>query len=460
MADLLRPDDYEPKEQFSPSGLGLASMCEMAWFYRYVLGQKESDLLSWADAKDLERPEKPPASSPAAMLAAHREDVKEFNRLTRRALGHAIHDVLYIHYDWHPPLSLIDWTDRPGAVAIAGLPFLPAHEELAEAYPEQELELAWGPDEDPIKVWGFADLIVRMFEEGVKVSDVEVYAPGAWVLIDYKTTYNFDWIPLREELEQDVAACFYALACMVKLELAEMPCRWVYFLTDEQKPEDARAVTFTITREQAIKVLTPVETLAERLRDAMRAYVALGNGDLRCLGLKHNPVHCENIYGSRCVYHFEQGGDCRPPRATTGQRMTHLHTRETMLRKRREFNATQRNGQSVKPRKSRGASPGQARRTATASRSARHVTADTTNERKSTMGKFNQEAAAGAPAENGAAPAAAPRTRAPRQPRAAAAAEQTPPLYLLAGDDVKVEIPVGSPLHKRAVAVLEALYAE
>lgn len=465
MAELLRPESYEPKEQFSPSGLGLASLCEMAWFYRYVFGQKEADLLDWGQAKELERPEKPTEGSPARLLAAHREDVKEFNRLTRRALGHAVHSVFALHYDWHPPLALIDWTDRPGAVAIAGLPFLPAHEDCAEIHVEQELSMQWGPDDDPVKVWGFADLIVRLLEK-VECSDAEVYKPGSWVLLDYKTTYNFDYVPLVEELERDVAACFYALECMVKLELAAMPCRWVYFLTDEKKPEDSRAVTFTITRERAIEVLTPIEALALKLRMVMRRFGALtpppGRPEFQRkqdahLLLKHNPVHCENMFGAPCVYYHQSGGDCRPPRATAGQRIAHLRTKEDLLRKRREFQRSLQNGAPSprRPRKGRTLK-------ATAPRSARHVTSTENEGRQDTMGKFNTEG--GPPAETTAT--AAPKTRAPRTPKAAPAAppaDETPALYLTSekpAEGVSLEVPQGSPLYARNLAFINAAFAE
>ncbi len=493
MADLLRPENYVPKELFSPSALGLASLCEMAWFYRYVLGQKESDLLDWRDVAHLERPIKPTSKVATALdFAAYREDVKEFNRLTRRALGHAVHDTLAIHYDWHPPLALIDWTDRPGFVAVTGLPFLPAHEDCAEIYVEQYLELPWGPDDDPITVRGFADLLVRLFEQ-VHKSDVEVYAPASWVLLDYKTTYNFDYVPLLAELERDVAACFYALAVMVKLGLPELRCRWVYFLTDDKKPEDSRAVTFTITRDRAVEVLTPVEALAVRLRDFMRGYVALQGGDLRVLfspkndGLKQNPVQCANMFGTTCVFHHEQNGDCRPPLPTSGQRLVHLRKKDEVLGKRREFqrglgaraptrkrHRDARNGQKEAPRlpvargskglaalpaspAPRGSSP-----RAGALPSARHETTDN-NERNPTMvGKFD------AAPEPGTTPATtpAPKTRAPRAPKAATAAEpaeETPALYLTAekpAEGMSIELPHGSPLYNRNLAFVKAAFAE
>ncbi len=472
MADLLRPEGYEPREQFSPSGLGLASMCEMAWFFRYVLGQKESDLLDWSEAKELTRPEKPDQGPnlTALQLAAYREDVKEYNRLTRRALGHAVHNTLAIHYDWHPPLALIDWTDRPGFVAVTGLPFLPAHEDCEEIHVEQELTLDWGPDDDPLHVRGFADLIVRLLEQ-VHKSDVEVYAPGAWVLVDHKTTYTFDYVPLQSELEADVAACFYALAVMVKLGLPELQCRWVYFLTDEKKPEDSRAVTFRVTRDQAVAVLTPVETLALKLRLVMRQYVSLvKRKDLRVLfekghHLKHNPVHCANMYGAPCVYHFEQGGDCRPPRATSGQRMVHLRRKDAQLGARREFQRSL-GGQAPARRKHRDARNGQSAGAKahpqprsgprpTPPHSARHETTVPTTERELHMaGKFD------AAPEPGAATAATTTagTRAPRTPKAPKAAE-VPPIFLVSGDDVRVEVPPGSPLHAKCLAVLEALYS-
>lgn len=476
MADLLRPENYQPKELFSPSGLGLASMCEMAWFYRYVLGQKESDLLDWRDVAHLERPVKPkePPAMTALQLAAHREDVKEFNRLTRRALGHAVHDTLAIHYDWHPPLALIDWTDRPGYVAITGLPFLPAHEDCAEIYVEQYLELPWGPDSDPITVRGFADLLVRMLEL-VQKSEVEVYAPGRWVLVDYKTTYNFDYVPLQAELERDVAACFYALAVMVKLGLPELACRWVYFLTDDKKPEDSRAVTFTITRERAVGVLTPCEGLALKLRAIMRAHARHRGTQAERPSM--NPVHCSNMFGSGCVYHHENGGDCRPPLPTSGQRLVHIRKKDAQLGARREFqrgltmgtkprrlHRLSRSDQSEKPRLPAALPASRARHGSAASHSAHNAESNhtPTHEKRTDMaGKFDV-----APDETATPAAAAPRTRAPRTPsaaKAAPAADDSPPLYLSAvkpTEGMSIEVPQGSPLYARNLAFVNAAFAE
>ncbi len=74
------------------------------------------------------------------------------------------------------------------------------------------------------------------------------------------------------------------------------------------------------------------------------------------------------------------------------------------------------------------------------------------------MGKFNQDAAAAAPPADGAAATPATRARAPRQ--AKPAADAMPDLFLVAGDDVRIPLVPGTPIHKRAVALLEANYAE
>ncbi len=476
---LVAPDDYEPKEQWSPSGLSYD--CDHAWALRYIQGLREADLPEWPDVAHLERPAEVPKGAPAIDIAARQIRLKNFNRLTRRALGHAIHDVLARHYDWHPPHELIDWNDFPGRVALAGLGYLPAVEACGTIEVEVELAMAWGPADDPVKVWGFADLIVTAWPEALGLPN-NADGTAEWFLVDYKSTYTFDYVPLVEELLDDVAACFYALAVMVREGLDHLRCRWVYFRTDDQLPEDSRKVDFTITREHAIKVLAPYEAKALRLRRAMRESQALRRWYVgrplftKHEALKQRPTTCGDFGG--CVYHHERGGPCRPPKPTTGQlAKKQLETRET-LRKRREAQRANRGVQreGARPKRDRTSElPRERGAEARASLplSAHHVTE--TTRRTTNMGRFADArkgaAAGGAAADAGAAAGGAAEgaadagtatgagkpPKAPKAPRAAAA----PPalgLTLQVEGGPSIPLPAGSKLHDLASKLVDVLY--
>lgn len=481
---LVYPTSYEPREQWSPSGLSTGDGCEMAWFLRYVLGIKEADLRSWEEVAHLERPKKPEEGYTTALEEAqHRARVKEYNRLTRRALGHAVHDILARHFDWHPPHALIDWYARPGLVAIEALHYLPAPEECGTIGVEAELEMFWGPDEDPLRIWGFADLIVRLgapleFELSPKneagPAVLGVLMPGVWLLVDYKSTYNFDNVPLASELVADVAANFYALAIMVRENLDELRCRWVYVRTDEEKPEASQKVDFTITREGALAVLAPYEALALRLREKLR--LAKDSPMYAAKLSMQNPAACDK-YGRpgvpNCLHHKANGGKCNPPRLTASQAIKTNIERDALLQARRD---AQRERPKV-PRARKGAIAVCRADTPRAALSAHHQPRAVNESTGNIMGRFSAErqaaaaanggAAATAPADSGAGGATPPAAaRAPRAPRAAAAAKPAasaaagalPALSLQVEGGPSIPLPVGSDLHTRACKLVDVLF--
>lgn len=443
---LLYPKNYTPREQWSPSGLSLAASCEMAWFYRYVLGIKEDDLLSWEDVEHLKRPAKAAKDASAAEQAVAREAIKEYNRLTRRALGHAAHDILARYYDWHPPLALIDWHTRPGRVAVKGLDYLPDPSQ-GQFFVEQELSMQWGG----LFVRGFADLVH--------------FDGESWVLYDYKTTYNFDYISTPDQLQNDAAACFYALAVMVAEDLTELRCRWVYFLTDEEKEPDAQVVDFGITREHAIKVLEPYEQIALQTRELMRL------ADVKAP--QPNPTSCDDYNG--CVYHHTRGGPCKPPRATTSQLIAKERLTQKLMQERK---AAQLAKKQTTPKVAGGATQTGGPSAARGKESPRQPSAPLgpSNQRTRDMGKFSQARAEANTApkdeeESGGdeqevqetAPQQEARSKGGRPKstasKARASAGDSPELGIVVGDTV-LAIPPGTPLYKRALAVVEALFAD
>jgi len=300
-------------------------------------------------------------------------------------------------------------------------------------------------------------------------------------LLDYKSTYTFVYVPLASELLDDVAACFYALAVMVKRGLDQLKCRWVYFRTDDQLPEDSRKVDFTITREHAIEVLAPYEAKALRLREIMRYELQdrkklYPGNKVITLKPEMDATSCGDFGG--CVYHHEHGGPCRPPKATPGQIAAKLIRTTDLLRKRREAQKALRGVQSERARatprrgaetKRRVGNDTRKREAPTPSHSAHHVTEESTTH---IMGRFSDarknaaaggaaatepEAAASGNAE--AAPAATPRTRAPRAPnKAAAPAGDALGLTLQVTNGPSIPLPAGSKLHDLASRLVDVLY--
>lgn len=313
---LVIPKSYTPREQFSPSGLELLATCGHKWGLRYIRGIKEAELSNWEEVCHLARPPKPKDSDSYHKKAMLRDELKEYNRLTRRALGQAVHFVSEVHYDWHPPLREVDWDDRPAVLFMAGLYLLPDPDKCDVLWLEEELSLEIGPANDPLALFGFIDLVAK-------------FKGGKWRLYDLKSTYSFGYCKTPEELVDDVQACFYALAVMVEQGLTELECRWVYFLTDETKRPDARGVDFVITRAHAERVLRPHSRRALKARAAMRAPRAAR----RTLPvLAPNVLSCDSYGG--CLH--KDTVFCRPPKASKGALFAAAQAQKDLLRKRRE----------------------------------------------------------------------------------------------------------------------------
>lgn len=315
---LIVPAHYTPREQFSPSQLELLATCGHKWGLRYLRGIKEADeRLNWEEVCHLARPPKPKPTASYHTIAMLREELQEYNRKTRRALGHALHHVNQVHYDWHPPLAEVDWDDRPAVLYMAGLHLLPSANDCDTLWLEEEVSFDVGPRADPLLFFGFIDLVAKLRN-------------GRWRLYDLKSTYSFNYCKTPAELRDDVQACFYALAIMIEQGLDELECRWVYFLTDETKKPDARGVDFTITREHAERILRPHTRRALQAREAMRARAFTGARTFPVLDF--NVLSCDQFGG--CLH--KDSRFCRPPKASKGALLSGLVAQKDLLRKRRE----------------------------------------------------------------------------------------------------------------------------
>lgn len=331
---VYRRKHYTPREQFSPSGLDTLSRCGWAWYLRYVLGYKEQDLITWDEAQHLPEPEEPARNEPAVAWARYREEKKEHSRLTKRALGHAIHHAMQVFYDWHPPLVDV-WHDkawaRVCALATAGLEYMPSPNDFEWLRTEQRAQLerflGRGQEYEDIYLFGFIDLVgLRRHSDLVEI----------W---DYKSTGNLDWMPTPEEMQDDVQACSYAAWVCEEFGQDEVACTWVYFCTDPKKRPEADCIRFVITYKQACRVLEEHQRRARAALGAMRWCAdevhSPTERQLRTLPvLQKNPEACKDFNG--CPYHHTAGGDCSPPKISFGRQAELDEEKKALLQRRKE----------------------------------------------------------------------------------------------------------------------------
>src|SRR5688572_3936728 len=130
---LITPDTYTPKAVFSPSGLSAARRCMSAWGRRYLLGIRKPEL-TWEEAKALPVPAPAKKSKPTD---EERRAKKLYNSKFRPALGKECHARLQAYYEGRE----VDWYDRPGAIALKGLEYLPHADRCTKVEAEGEITI-------------------------------------------------------------------------------------------------------------------------------------------------------------------------------------------------------------------------------------------------------------------------------------------------------------------------------
>lgn len=306
--------DHTVDENFGPSLLKQFGQCPTAAYLGHVVGWREPEIL-WADL-----PPEPPKKT--------KEDKKkhrEWVRIMRPALGTEGHARLEAYYRG----KQVDWYDKPGAVVLAGLHFLPPPDKCSIIEPEQEitLDLSFLLDEfpelknDELVLRGTRDLLVRLDAEWTCGAGV-TFDYFSFLLVDFKTTYTFDFFDREKtkktvktpaELDEDEQAWIYGLSVMQKYDLSELRCRWVYFRTEESPA--SQPVDFVLTRADA-------EAGVRRLvRERALAFRALIRKRPPVEQIAHNFEHCD-AYGG-CQYRHDKGDKC-PHVETTGAKLLRL----------------------------------------------------------------------------------------------------------------------------------------
>lgn len=275
---LYISDHFAPREQFSASQDSTAEGCLYSWGLRYLVGL---------------RPAEPVWSASGLSKRDH-----------TLAFGKELHRRLECHFKGLP----VDWTDDVGQRALAGLHLLPS---APPVYVEQPIAFKserYLAGVEPISYIGFKDLNSPVLGLG-----------GNGKLYDYKSTGDFRWMKKPAELVNDLAACIYADDDMVRYDLPDRDCRWVYFARTG-RPE-ARPVDFIILRDHAKVVIRSALVRAIGLRSEVREFRAAREAMSpvdRAFGprallplidhLTKNTRTCKSYSG--CPYHFSAGGPC------------------------------------------------------------------------------------------------------------------------------------------------------
>ncbi len=326
---LAVKSDFKIKLIFSPSGLSRARRCLHAWGRNYLLGLTQVEL-TWAEASALPVPKAKVKSKPTE---AERKAKKAYNKVFRPALGKEVHARAECYFKG----GSIDWNDKPGRILLSGMHCLPHPDECEVVEAEGEIVIDYTTAEGRlVKFKGYRDLLVRPGKEIALDDGSFVVLPGEWLLVDYKTTFTFDYFDREKTLRTvktpaqliaDPQSNLYAFAVMKREGLKQIKCRWLYLRTEDTPA--SLPVDFVITWEAASAVVAELAALALELSEHVGAALG-GLVDVKLLveSLEKNPEACKAFGG--CEYHHEheQGGDCVPPEISPGQKLLTLRVKQ------------------------------------------------------------------------------------------------------------------------------------
>lgn len=286
-----------PRPYHSASSIKLAQRCEYAWGLRYIEGLREPEI-TWAQI-EAGAPHEP--------------------RQRSTALGKYGHTVLESWYLGGTP----DWQSFPGQVMLSGAHLLPHPERVEWVGVERPIGSTpiTNPDKhgpqvvleiDGVRWAGFRDLLARPTPAEAKRLGLPA---GRVSLIDYKTSADIGRYALTDMgLHEDVQANLYAYATALEQDTSHVFARWVYFET--KRVRRAKPVDVAISRDNALRVLDPCNTLARQL-DSL--------ADLQAA--TKNPHACGDYGG--CEFHKSRGGPCDARRSIGGLIQARVPKKET-----------------------------------------------------------------------------------------------------------------------------------
>lgn len=445
--------DFRIKLIFSPSGLSKARRCLHAWGRCYLLGLTRPEL-TWPEACALPVPKAKIKSRPTDEEKAAK---KLYNSLYRPALGKEVHARAQAYYEGQD----IDWNDKPGQILLGGMHCLPHPDECETVEAEGEIVIDYTTASGQlVKFKGYRDLLVRPAKEIALDDGTFVLLPGEWLLVDYKTTFTFDFFDREKTLRTvktpaqliaDPQSNLYAYDVMRRKCLKQLRCRWLYLRT-EDKPA-AEPVDFVLTFEGASAIVAELAELALELSEHVGAALAATDPiDVKALvdSLPKDPEACAGFGG--CEYHHEHnhGGDCVPPEISPGQKLLTLRkkqkARAALPPKPAREKRTPTMGFRNKPTE-----------TAAAKQPAAETEPETTEEAVEEVAAEEVAEDLGTEAAAEEAPAPAPAPRAKAAPKAAKAASTAGVIACVEG--FSFDVPAGSVLGKSLAKAAKALQA-
>jgi hypothetical protein len=292
-----------PRPYHSPSSIALGARCRHAWALQYIDGQRDPDV-TWAE------------------IAAYKYDKKSkrwfgkggscTSRSRSTALGKEIHATFERWYD--RTRGEPDWRGLPGQIANSACHLLPHPSRVDFAQIEQSIgkvplppsKHAHAPKTALLVhgvLWGgYRDLLV----EPAHAEARRLKLPAGLVLHDYKSTADIARYALTsDELRVDVQASLYVADVCKLFGRSELPARWIYLETKENRR--ALAVDTLIELSRAHDTIGPCADLARELD----SYVTSSEAP-------KNPLACSD-YGPpdriNCPHHKSNGGTCEVKRS-------------------------------------------------------------------------------------------------------------------------------------------------
>jgi hypothetical protein len=272
-AHLAPPIPEGTKPRLSASQIGTFLDCPRKWAWRYLAGIKEPDR-------------------------------------TATVLGSAVHKVLEDYLlrgdlPTHYPLTIEGKNYVPGAIAAAGLDFLPTP---GEALVESEIRF-----ETLNASWvGYVDALLTGEDP---------------VIFDHKTTSDFKWSKTPTDLFHDTQANLYAFWFLhhgpgSSPKAEDVSCQWTYFKT--RGTPTAKAVAAVLTRQSTAEKMAELDSVAGEI-------AALARAPKHPLKVHHHPSACEKFGG--CFYRSRCG-------LSAAERFESMDIRELIARKQAEAQAT------------------------------------------------------------------------------------------------------------------------
>lgn len=267
----------------SASSVKLWRRCQLAGYYRYVLGIRTPEY-------------------PWEMYAAGKTP-PEAKRGRAAALGKAVHAV---GEAWFRDSIAPSGGSLPGRIYLSGVQHLPHPDECLRAEVESPGGCEQAGDHLVRRMHGVAWAMYRDLIVWPRAEAAHRLGLSTPTLVDYKTTSNFRYAGTPESLADDLAVCLYALSMIHGGEVYDVtvPCRWLYLLT-RGATRMSRPVDFTAELSRSEDVV------GQAAEEVLSTYSQIREESDACPNLEA----CSDYGG--CEFGPQFGGPCKAASALT-----------------------------------------------------------------------------------------------------------------------------------------------